>query len=79
MNLKKVNESNMKNNISFTDGINDNWYELRFGKIGPDRRSYHASFIHNKKYLTLLIIYSLDSIFMVAMILEKVQRTHYIC
>ena len=27
----------------------DNWYELRFTKVGPDRRGYHSSFIHNKK------------------------------
>ena len=32
------------------DGVNDNWYELRFSTIGPDRRGYHSSFIHNKKY-----------------------------
>lgn len=28
----------------FGDGINDNWYELRFSSIGPDRRGYHSSF-----------------------------------
>ena len=22
------------------EGINDNWYELRFAKVGPDRRGY---------------------------------------
>ena len=31
------------------EGINDNWYELRFSKVGPDRRGYHSSFVHNKK------------------------------
>jgi hypothetical protein len=27
----------------------DNWYELRFPTLGPDRRGYHSSFIHNKR------------------------------
>lgn len=31
------------------EGINDNWYELRFPSAGPDRRGYHSSFIHNKR------------------------------
>jgi hypothetical protein len=28
---------------------NANWYELRFPVLGPDRRSYHSTFIHNKR------------------------------
>jgi hypothetical protein len=28
----------------FGDGQYDNWYELRFPTIGPDRRSYHSTF-----------------------------------
>ena len=28
---------------------NNNWYELRFPVIGPDRRGYHSTFIHNKR------------------------------
>jgi len=28
----------------------DNWSELRFLGHCPDRRSYHSSFIHNRKY-----------------------------
>ncbi len=31
------------------DGVNENWYELRFAKVGPDRRGYHSTFVHNKK------------------------------
>jgi hypothetical protein len=31
------------------ESINDNWYELRFSNVGPDRRGYHSSFIHNKR------------------------------
>lgn len=29
---------------------NDNWYELRFQNLGPDRRGYHSTFVHNKRY-----------------------------
>ena len=35
--------------VGFNDGLYDNWAELRFPFLGPDRRSYHSSFIHNKK------------------------------
>lgn len=31
------------------EGINDNWFELRFSSLGPDRRGYHSTFSHNKK------------------------------
>ena len=31
------------------EGVNDNWYELRFPSAGPDRRGYHSSFMHNKR------------------------------
>jgi hypothetical protein len=31
------------------EGPNDNWFELRFSTVGPDRRGYHSSFMHNKK------------------------------
>lgn len=31
------------------DGYNDNWFELRFSSLGPDRRGYHSTFQHNKK------------------------------
>ena len=28
---------------------NANWYELRFPVLGPDRRGYHSTFVHNKR------------------------------
>jgi hypothetical protein len=31
------------------EGIHDNWYELRFSNVGPDRRGYHSTFLHNKR------------------------------
>ena len=31
------------------EGINDNWFELRFANVGPDRRGYHSTFLHNKR------------------------------
>lgn len=42
----------LENNASkmyATEGPNDNWFELRFSTVGPDRRGYHSSFMHNKK------------------------------
>jgi hypothetical protein len=27
----------------------NNWYELRFPSLGPDRRGYHSTFVHNKR------------------------------
>ena len=27
----------------------NNWCEIRFPELGPHRRGYHTSFIHNKK------------------------------
>lgn len=38
-------------NASFMggDGYNENWFELRFLSLGPDRRGFHATFQHNKK------------------------------
>ena len=27
----------------------DNWSELRFEKLGPERRGYHSTFIHQDK------------------------------
>ena len=43
---------------NYAEGQNDNWTELKFNSIGPDRRGYHSTFIHNKRYL----IYALDII-----------------
>ena len=35
----------MRDNSKYLgDGYNDNWYELRFSSLGPDRRGYHSSF-----------------------------------
>jgi hypothetical protein len=31
------------------ESSNDNWFELRFLAAGPDRRGYHASFLHNRR------------------------------
>jgi N-acetylneuraminic acid mutarotase len=28
---------------------NNNWYELRFPNLGPERRGYHSTFVHNKR------------------------------
>jgi len=55
LNLKQM--SSDAQNYYTTAGLNDNWYELRFGKVGPDRRSYHASFVHNKKYFSYNITF----------------------
>ena len=46
-----LNKSNMESSVGMAgvDPMYDNWYELRFSKIGPDRRGYHSSFIHGKK------------------------------
>ena len=27
-----------------------NWYEFRMSVKGPERRAYHSTFVHNKKY-----------------------------
>lgn len=32
------------NGGSFMDSYNDNWFELRFLNLGPDRRGYHSTF-----------------------------------
>jgi hypothetical protein len=47
--LKGIDQDNSR---FLSDGTNENWYELRFIKAGPDRRGYHSSFQHNKKYYT---------------------------
>jgi hypothetical protein len=44
-------ELDKSNNRIITDGPNDNWFEFRFSGLGPDRRGYHSTFLHNKKYL----------------------------
>lgn len=45
----KLDLGNRNTSKYMGDGTNDNWFELRFSNLGPDRRGYHSSFIHNKK------------------------------
>jgi hypothetical protein len=39
----------------FGDGQFDNWYELRFPSVGPDRRSYHSTFQYSKRLVFISI------------------------
>ncbi len=60
------------------EGPNDNWFELRFSTVGPDRRGYHSSFMHNKKLL-INVDHHLDCTYMEVMISEKDPKIVYGC
>ena len=38
-----------QHSIQYQDSPYSNWYELRFHAVGPDRRGYHSTFVHNKR------------------------------
>lgn len=52
-------QKQMQNNDSsfFQQQSEANWYELRLVGKYPERRGYHASFVHNRKYASLCPLY----------------------